>query len=268
MNHYRCFLLIFCFFISINTIFGQKDSTLIIGNEEDQVLFYEKDRVPSNANIVGPFMIMKQEGYIINYFYRKGDEFYNYNIIFVPLSELTVPLIKDLTDKSVLANKGLLYTEQYLIFENDTAVFEDIFKYSWVIMHVMGKENDSLWDRQPYNSEEDFSLNFLTTEVRNNTPSKEQNEMLDSLRIVFKLLKVEGIFKLCSYNIDSQTKHNNFMFSWTSYFEPQKAIKLQGYEECKMCRLDYRFISPIFARVITLEFKDRKIRKRIKYFSK
>ena len=255
MKSFNYFLLIVCFFLSTKPLIGQQDSSLIHREEDDQVLFFD-DTMSNNGDVTIPYTIMMQQGYIINYFYKK-EEFYNYNIIFVPASELTNPLIQNIIEKSKVINKGRPIWEHYLLSEKDTSVFESIFEFSWVVKHYMGEKEDSLCKLMGYNI---MNSNLLSSEYCQVPTATLESKIPDSIRIVFKLLKVEGIFKLESYNINSQIIHYDRVSSWQHGLKDHLYFTVYGKDVGLLP--DYRFISPVFAQVLAIEFMDKKWRKK------
>lgn len=244
--------IILCFVLSKETLIGQQDSNLI--NVRNDIYNLYPDTINRDNDTVIPYSFIKQDGYIISFFYKSEDDFYNYNIIFVPSNEFTIPLIKNIVEKSEVVNKNRPLHEHYLIAKKDTAEFEIIFNFSWVVKSYRGRESDSLISIEEFNSRH---LRILFSEISQYYSPEGNSKIQDSIGIVFKLLKVEGVFKLESYNTYSQMKYLDVIYNNSDYFESRKAKKVPIYGKLTMCVLDYRFISPIFAQVLAIEFKKR-----------
>lgn len=249
----RCLLMLMIFFcLGTKPTLGQQEQNSIDGKEREQVLFY--DTLKNRVNT--PYTIIIQEGYIINYFYKTGDSLYNYNLIFVPANELTVPLVQSITEKAKVVNEKQPLSEHYLLSRKDISEFENIFKFSWVVMHYTGRERDSLSQLLGYNRR---SLNWLFSEFGQYCPPTIQSKIHDSIGIVFNPFRIEGVFRLEAYNINSQMDHHTKI---SRYYEAVDYKRIAVYGRSVKCYLDCRFISPIFSQILAVEFKDERRMKR------
>jgi len=259
MNRTSWIITIFCLFLISSAFVGQRYSNLINIDISNQSHFFN-DTLSHSVYIPEQHTIMKLEGYFICYFYKRNTDYFNFNLIFVPSNKFTIPLVQNIVNKSLVVNKGKPLLENYYLSGDNIKEFENIFKFSWVVKHYRSSDYDTLTSL--YNKS---NINILVSEYHqfheSRIQSKRPSSLQDSIGLIYKLLPIEGVFVIESYNYSSQMSHYDKMYANSDYSKERKAIYVHIYGDMRFCRLDYRFISPIFSQVIAIEFKDRKWRR-------
>lgn len=258
-NRMKSFTLAFLCVCS-NYIFSQQDTSLTRhdnthqgSNLYDSICFKENQSV---KNIVGI------SGYFLSYFYTTGDKLHNFNIIFIPESRLTNPIINAVTEKSSIINKGKPFHEHYLLSKNNIADFENIFKYCWVVKQTSKAiEKDSMSRIIGYLK---TYLGVINGELYTFRSPGNETEINDSIGIVYTLIEAKAILKLEPYNYSSQKKHFEIICGISDYDcfnDSTRYIKIHIYNKLRRCKLDDRFISPIITEVLAVELEDKGRRK-------
>jgi hypothetical protein len=206
------------------------------------------------------YSLTKMDGYFLCYYYTNGNLFYNYNILFIPISDSSNKLLQNVVSNSKLLNKKSVYMETYQLPGEYEELFDKIFSWSWVVSERinLGPHNSLKW------SDKYHTVNETVLFSKFYQFSQQALNKSDTLAIVFKLIKVSATLRLQAYNKFSQKSLFDIYYSTTDYYEPDNTKRFYVNYKMSWYKLDYRLISPILADVILVEFKDKLLRKYVK----
>lgn len=207
---------------------------------------------------IANYNLIKTDGYFICFYYTNGVKYFNFNILFVPQSNITDKVINNITKHSTLSCKNKMFFETYQLSGLYIKDFEKLFSVSWVIKNsAYHGYNDTLERINKYNA---ASSTVLFSEANQFTQNK--LNVKDSLAIVFKCISINATLQLQAYNKCTQKNLFNIYYNTSEYSKQDNTKRFYVNNKMSWYRLDYRLISPILADVVLMEFNDKVWRKR------
>lgn len=199
--------------------------------------------------------LITQDGFFMCYYYAKGMKNYNYNLLFIPSFEISDTLIHKLLSLSksyYAAPLGYRLSNSYVLSGNFIKDFESVFNVSWVVAHHSSSDKFRyLKEKYRYNSE---ITSVLFSDIKHFQFDNIRTD--DSMQIIFKCIPIKATLELQAYSKCLQKSKFKSYFKILHYYDQDKGISVILNKSRIWSKLDERIISPIFATILLIEYKD------------